>query len=169
VSREILAADWVHPSVRDTIIEYLMTHDSYRERFLATAQASGAVMALSTAGGARGNLDRPLLRNIEDWNALNGTVKRIGSSGNFREQFVMLQGIQEAIRTSKSERDEYDLIRTLAIAILHAIHASWGTQTKGVTVRALRIFYELSVQVDFLVPSTAAALGGLACRSAGRA
>jgi hypothetical protein len=153
VSREVLAADWVHPSVRDTIIEYLRTHDSYRERFLATAQASGAVMALSTAGGAHGNLDRPLLRNLEDWNALKDTIKRIGSSSDFREQYVLIQGVEEAVRSSKSEKDAYDLIRTLAIELLSAVRDSWGSPTKGVTVRALRLFYSLSVQIDYLVPS----------------
>ena len=150
---EILTVDWVHPSVRDTIIEYLMTHDSYREKFLATAKASGAVMALSTAGGTHGTLDRPLLRNGADWSALEKTAKRIGLGSDFNEQFILLQGMEEAIWSSRSKETEYRLVRALTIALLQATQSTWGEKVKGVTVRALQLYYSLSVQVDYLVAS----------------
>jgi hypothetical protein len=144
--------DWVHPSVRDTVIEYLMDHDFDRQRFLATANASGAVMALSTAGGAQGTLQRPLLRDIGDWDALSETVRRIGSGGDIAEQYVLLQGVGEALRAS--DDGEVDaLIRNLTIGFLARLRSSWDIRTEAIIIGAMRLFYDSSIRVGYLVPS----------------
>jgi acetolactate synthase small subunit len=149
----IPSVDWIHPSVRDTVIEYLMDHDFDRQRFLATARASGAVIALSTAGGSQGTLQRPLLRNDADWDALAETVLRIASSSDIVEQYVLLQGVGEALRASKDDEEVATLIRSLTVELLSGLRSSWDIRTEAITLGALRLFYDLSIRVGCLVPS----------------
>lgn len=153
VNLEPSSVDWVHPSVRDTVIEYLMDHDAYRQRFLATARASGAVIALSTAGGALGTRQRPLLRSTADWDALDETIRRIGSSTDIREQHILLQGVGEALRASKGDEVVSNLTRNLTIGLLSALRISWDSMTTAVTIEALALYYDFSVKVGYPIAS----------------
>jgi hypothetical protein len=62
--------DWVHPSWRDLVIEELAADTETRRHFLARCGVDGAAVALSEAGGAEGERERPLLREDADWDAL---------------------------------------------------------------------------------------------------
>jgi hypothetical protein len=145
--------EWVHPSVRDTVIEYLMDHDLERLRFLRTARARGVLTALSTAGGATGTLTRPLLRSQEDWQALDGTVSRIVSQSDIGEHYVLLQGLKESLRASDPLEGAAISVRKLVVTLLTALTTNWSKRTKAIDISALGLFYELSVRVDELIPS----------------
>jgi hypothetical protein len=148
-----IIVEWVHPSVRDTVIEYLMGHDSDRQRFLSTARASGAVMALSTAGGKDGALTRPLLRKAADWAALEETVQRIASSEDSLDQYILLQGVNEALRAAQNDPEVLNKIHDLATEMLCGLRSTWNSQHSTIRFGALRLFYEISVEIKELIPS----------------
>ena len=58
--------DWVHPSMRDLVIDYLAETASEREHFLSVCSATGLKLALSAAGGAEGTRQCPLIVDIKD-------------------------------------------------------------------------------------------------------
>jgi hypothetical protein len=147
--------DWVHPSVRDTVVEYLMEHDSSRQQFLRSANAAGALTALSTAGGAYGTLVRPLLKVPGDWNALNEAISKIAYGSDTDEHRRLLQGIIEAARVAAADQDAFAEIRNLAVGLLLALQTNWSRRSEGVSPTLLRLFYELSIRVSELVPSPA--------------
>jgi hypothetical protein len=65
-----MRVSWVHPSWRDLVIESLAADAAERRRFLSCCGVDGAALALSEAGGASGERERPLLRDDADWDAL---------------------------------------------------------------------------------------------------
>jgi hypothetical protein len=145
--------DWVHPSVRDTVIEYLMEHDAERQQFLRTANASGTLTALSTAGGAQGTLVRPLLRSEADWSALQETVVRISSEVNLAEHQRLLRGLIEAARSAESNEEARFAVLGVATSLLEVLSQIWSDVAGGLDPSSLNLFYELSVSVGALVPS----------------
>jgi hypothetical protein len=67
----------VHPSWRDLVIGALAADPVQRRRFLARCGVDGATLALSTAGGAAGERERPLLHEDADWDALADGLHRL--------------------------------------------------------------------------------------------
>jgi hypothetical protein len=67
----------VHPSWRDLVIGALAADAAERRRFLARCGVDGAALALSTAGGAAGERERPLLREDADFDALADGLHRL--------------------------------------------------------------------------------------------
>lgn len=67
----------MHPSWRDLVVEALAQDAGERRRFLARCGVDGAALALSTAGGAAGERERPLLREDADWDALADGLHRL--------------------------------------------------------------------------------------------
>jgi hypothetical protein len=61
---------WVHPSWRDLVIDDLAADGERRLRFLRAAGIDGIELALSTAGGARGERSLPLVVDDADWDVL---------------------------------------------------------------------------------------------------
>jgi hypothetical protein len=66
-----LGIDWVHPSWRDLVIEQLRADGDARRRFLGALGPYGALLVLSSAGGAAGERALPLLIDDADWDAFN--------------------------------------------------------------------------------------------------
>jgi hypothetical protein len=149
-----MTVDWVHPSVRDTVIEYLMDHDGDRDRFLRTASASGALLALSTAGGATGARIRPLLLTPEDWVSLSERIKVIGEDCDDVAQLVLLQGLREAlIASSGDDQDTKSKLGSLTHQFLDALYRSWNANSRPLMLGTLELFYEMSERVSVLIPS----------------
>jgi hypothetical protein len=67
-------AEWVHPSVRDLVIDHLMTDAASRQTFLGRAGIDGVMLALSSEGGATGERLFPLLQNEGDWRLVKERV-----------------------------------------------------------------------------------------------
>lgn len=59
--------NWVHPSCRDLAIEELSSNRPDRERFLSHCTDPGLLLALSLAGGDKGERALPLLQEPQDW------------------------------------------------------------------------------------------------------
>ncbi len=65
-----MRVEWVHPSWRDLVIGRLENDAQARREFINRSGVYGAVLALSTAGGAAGERRLPLIGSDEDWDAL---------------------------------------------------------------------------------------------------
>jgi len=59
--------EWIHPSYRDLVIGELGDDKPMRMLFLDLMDFEGIVLAVSQAGGARGQRQLPLLRTESDW------------------------------------------------------------------------------------------------------
>jgi hypothetical protein len=147
--------DWIHPSVRDVVIEYLMNHDVERQRFLQTAAPSGLVLALSSAGGRKGERSLPFLKHDRDWDALRTRYLQLAVELGADEQLALIRGLLSPLRqpgqiVSDAERDR---MRTIAGQALEEIRRSWDTRRERVSVRTIRAYYDLSVSALIYVAS----------------
>ena len=68
------AIRWVHPSVRDLVIDFLHANDREHERFLRSGGAESITLALSVGGGVEGEREMPLLKSPDDWIAATDRV-----------------------------------------------------------------------------------------------
>ena len=76
-----LTVQWIHPSYRDLVIDELSQDQSLRLRFLQMANLEGIKLALSQAGGAKGERHLPLLKDATSRGAPSGFEKRCRRCG----------------------------------------------------------------------------------------
>jgi hypothetical protein len=57
---------WIHPSIRDLVIEFLISMKQERYNFLSVCQLSGTSLALSIGGGSEGRRNFPLIVDSQD-------------------------------------------------------------------------------------------------------
>lgn len=74
---EASAVTWVHPSWRDLVIEQLADDAPRRQRFLRECSIEGLLLAVSTAGGASGERESPMLRDDADWDTLSDRLASV--------------------------------------------------------------------------------------------
>lgn len=147
--------DWIHPSVRDVVIEYLMNHDVERQRFLKTADSPGLVLALSSAGGREGERSLPFLRNDRDWDVLQQRYRELACELGSDEQLALMRGLlSPLLQPGNTIRDaDQRRIRTIAAQALEEIRSSWDARSDPLRVRTLEAYYELSVSARIYVQS----------------
>jgi hypothetical protein len=134
---------WVHPSWRDLVIDELATDPEGRRHFLAAAGLDGVVLALSTAGGARGERLLPLLVADADWDVLADRVHALAAELDPRGHARLLDALAAAIRAT-DDRDRERHVEVVAIAeqALTRATALWGTREHDVDL--LRSWYALA-------------------------
>jgi hypothetical protein len=71
------AADWLHPSWRDLMIERLASKAADRRDFLRLCGVDGLFLALSVEGGAVGQRNFPLLPGVEELAIVREQIPRI--------------------------------------------------------------------------------------------
>ncbi|MDQ6778346.1 MAG: hypothetical protein M3071_19480 [Actinomycetota bacterium] len=92
---------WVHPSWRDLVIEHLSSDAEARVHFLRHCAVHGALLALSSAGGARGRRRLPLLKRDADWDALTDRLYELAPD---LEQAELI-GVLDALRSARAGRE----------------------------------------------------------------
>jgi hypothetical protein len=146
--------EWIHPSVRDVAIEYLMAHDRDRQRFLRMATPSGFILAVSSAGGASGERTLPLAITRADWEALSARAREILSAESSATQLGLLQALLVALQESKGAPKEIrEHLEALGTQALGSVYARWEPAGVEVAPPLLGTYYELSVAVRQLAPS----------------
>jgi hypothetical protein len=88
---------WVHPSWRDLVIERLADDPGARRGFLERCALPGALLALSTSGGAGGERALPLLLSDADWDALDATVHRLALELDQHDLAVLAGALADAL------------------------------------------------------------------------
>jgi hypothetical protein len=88
----------MHPSWRDLVIEHLVSDDTARTSFLRHCGLQGFLLAMSSAGGATGQRQRPLLRTSSDWEEVRLAARRIISTER-NALHSILPMLHESLRT----------------------------------------------------------------------
>jgi hypothetical protein len=136
--------DWIHPSVRDVVILYLMSHEQDRINFLSAASTSAVVLALSTAGGREGTTSFPLADTAGDWETLEARVRKLIRSRTSQHRTHLLEGVLAALETRGPGSERQDRLRDLATSLLEELDKTWQENDEVISVRALNAFYRLS-------------------------
>jgi len=138
----------VHPSWRDLVIDDLAADADARRRFLAAAGLDGALLALSTAGGAHGERLLPLLVADADWDALGDRVHALAAELDPRGHARLLDAMAAAIAATDG-RDPVRHLEVLALAeqALGRATALWSGSAHALDVDLLRSWYALAARV----------------------
>jgi hypothetical protein len=137
----------MHPSWRDLVIDRLTAHQPSRRKFLERTGISGFLLALSSAGGATGGRELPLLRNEEDWRALSAAIPRVLRSERFAVWRV-LTSLQSALLGSTDARPAAGAterqITNLAEKVLASLRDGWGAGENPPSAAELDLYYGVS-------------------------
>src|SRR5581483_7282414 len=99
---------WVHPSWRDLVIDELAADLDARQRFLSRSSIDGVLLGISTAGGAAGARDLPLLREDADWDVLADRLSVLVPELDDPDLARLLTSLDTAARRIVSTRSHYD-------------------------------------------------------------
>lgn len=150
----ITAINWVHPSVRDLVIEHLSQHDAARVRFLETAGVAGMLLAVSTAGGATGERRYPLLSNPNDSELLRRRVVILVAQEERHGQLALLRGLMAAlIEEAAGDPTMFANLRKVAESALSAIRTSLDLNAVRIDAAFLGAYYTVSTAARVLAPS----------------
>src|SRR6185503_19145436 len=103
---------------RDLMIEHLAADPEQRRAFLAACELPGVELALSTAGGVRGERSLPLLIDDEDWDALGDTVHRLCRDAPQSEVERLLGALDNALNTVPETHEELLAIAEMALGTI---------------------------------------------------
>ena len=140
---------WVHPSWRDLVIDDLAADADARRRFLGAAGLDGMLLALSTAGGARGERLLPLLVADADWDALAERVHVLAPELDARGHARLLDALAAATAATAA-RDPARHREVVAIAeqALARAVALWNRGGRELDVDLLRSWYALAARIE---------------------
>ena len=147
--------EWMHPSWRDLVIDHLASNDHARQSFLRRCGLHGFVLALSSAGGATGERNTPLLVRDEDWDSLTLAVLRVIESDPCAAGTV-LATIHEALQTVRkgdgaSKNRPVPKLIELAETTLNHLRENWSQN--GVNRPAvLDLYFLVSEMLPRLLP-----------------
>jgi hypothetical protein len=145
------ALAWVHPSVHDTVIEYLTEHDSLRQRFLRSATLGGVLLALRTRERGAASMPWRLLRTPADWAALEEAVRSVAAAGDLSDHQLLLRGVNEALDGCSDDARVRADVTSVAHTLLDGLAQNWRGEPAGLTASLLEAFYGLSIRTRHLV------------------
>jgi hypothetical protein len=146
--------DWMHPSMRDLLITYLMTNVGERRSFLRQCGVDGLELALSAAGGAEGERRFPLLRDVEDWELFEDRLPGLIAAGDERGRRRLLATLAEALATSSVADDKAEDKRLLRLSrnALAGVRDTIAGDHSAVSIPLLTEYVRLSLAMDPLPP-----------------
>ena len=149
-SQKITTIDWIHPSVRDLVIEQLSNSSSAREAFLETVSIPGIKLAISDTGGAEGDRYLPLLQADSDWDILEKRclflISESTQPSSLRE---ILLAFASALPEAQSEDIRLKLASTLR-AIMEGLYRKLAGES--IDLELLKAFSHCSTSFDPLFP-----------------
>lgn len=136
---------WVHPSWRDLVIEHVAGDRAAREGFLSRCGIDGALLAVSTRGGAGGGRRLPLLHSSADWDALHDRVREHldDRSGAAR----ILASLRAAARERRLPLEERVELQTLSRAVLEELRDRWDRAREPLEAGLLEDWMTLATRV----------------------
>jgi hypothetical protein len=138
-----MRVEWVHPSWRDLVIDHLADDPAARSQFLSGCGAHGALLALSSGGGNRGNRELPLLTGDADWDALTDRIYRLAPDLDTRELFAVLDSISHAITVLDRGAARLEA-EALARTVLTRIASHWDATNAPIALPALEAWLALA-------------------------
>ncbi len=149
--------DWMHPSWRDLIIEYLGSNADARSDFLARCAPPGVLLALSTGGGSEGKRAFPLAQHQQDWERICEAIQRTLNAADQHSAMKVLIALADgfAPETAKAAQPPPapDDVVKISQTALDTCHAKWSVGGVVLDTEALRSYYRLSAAHAPLVGS----------------
>jgi hypothetical protein len=141
--------DWIHPTVRDLVVEHLSCDDEARNIFLANCSTTGIALAMSIGGGHMGRREMPLLTDERDWTSLCDNVKKNIVSYSEAE-FTRILEIAKSLAKSTTDNSGQKYIKLL----LECCRICWSEKDspREMELGDLERYYALSVVVEPLPP-----------------
>lgn len=150
-----MRAEWVHPSIRDLVIDHVAASPALRREFLQAAGVDGVKLALSRGGGELGEREMPLLQTPDDWAALAERLVALLSSGSVREVRVLLaelDGLGEAVAEETTEPVIRQEAENLLGTALSALKVSWDASAAPISIGDLETYCRVSRVASPLPP-----------------
>jgi hypothetical protein len=149
--------EWMHPSWRDLVIERLSADPEARKSFLTKCGMNGLILALSGAGGPKGDRQAPLAATPEDWRALGGTAERLIFAGTSYDTWRLLASVLETVRRQTEDKGGLPIIARGAEAefvrkALHACAEKWKSDGSGALTSAVNLYLAISEHLSPLPP-----------------
>jgi hypothetical protein len=148
-----VSIEWVHPSVRDVVIEHLGRDPAARRAFLSRAGLDGLMLALSSEGGSEGERLFPLLLESDDWaqaiERLADLPANLTSKGDLPRLASLFADTARLAGDPEGASHEAEL-KALTKGGLEALAAEWDRRGEPLTNPELRSFYTASA--GFLPP-----------------
>ncbi len=139
---------WVHPSMRDLVIGYLVSNKNSRFDFLSKCSIGGISLSLSIGGGSEGTRTFPLVIDSEDKEVLQKRIKDIILNVNPKELTTLLENIFEATSKSK-ELEDIEMIKFLNDIFEIAIDSlllRWANNEELIEIKLLDLYYKMAKQ-----------------------
>jgi len=137
---------WVHPSMRDLVITYLVNNKNGRLDFLSKCSIGGISLGLSIGGGSEGTRIFPLVIDSEDQLIIRKRIKELIYNINIKELAKLLGTINEA-KTKSSELENIEIISFIneiyEIAIDEVI-LRWQDKNEIIEVNLLNLYYKMA-------------------------
>jgi hypothetical protein len=149
--------DWMHPSWRDLLIEHLASAAKPRQEFLAKCGIEGFSLAVSSAGGATGQRQAPLIKTDEDLQAAATAAFRLITTTRRFEVWRILTSVLEFVRRTKSEDNPVPGATTSALSdfitkVLAACRKRWEENDGVADASDVGAYYTISEYVSPLPP-----------------
>jgi hypothetical protein len=149
---------WMHPSIRDLLIDELITNAETRRSFLDNCSLGGIELALSVSGGKEGERIYPLLRTTDDWAMLQNRICEFVRIAENSELHSLLQTLDFAVAPimatgSNPQASTPTIPPGLIGACLEACAQRWDGSKEPIPAKSLQLYYSLSLLVKPLPPS----------------
>lgn len=141
-----MRVEWVHPSWRDLVIGRLKNDAQARREFINRSGVYGALLALSTAGGAAGERRLPLIGSDEDWDALTDRLYELIPELEPPELVTVLTAVSETI-DDLGRTEAVGEARALARAALSRAATMWDDSSSPIPLVALDAWVALASRV----------------------
>ena len=138
---------WVHPSWRDLVIEEIARDPESRRRFLQRCSLEGLLLALSTAGGAGGGRQLPLLVDDADWDVVTDRMVALVRSLDDHALFRLLAALDEAAAVATDERLRREVL-AVATTVLQMVRRIWDAGGGAVPTTLLAQWLDLAARLD---------------------
>jgi hypothetical protein len=153
----LISFDWMHPSWRDMVIDFLVDHKETRENFLEKAGVNGLALAISTGGGKLGHRKFPLLIEPTDWAIYTESMSRMIESATIVDTRNLLTAVLNALRI-ENNADTQPIVarpplRDVAERSLTACRTKWSNSGWTILAPDLAAYYEISEFLRPLPPS----------------
>ena len=152
---------WVHPTWRDLVIERLSEDAELRHRFVTRCGPHGIVLALSTAGGAEGARQLPLIGCDDDWDAVGDRIYALIPELEHGQLAAVLHAVGRAVREVAATPASAGEARALARITLERAASAWQTAAAPVSLDCVEAWLVLAtllggtVRPRFLAPTWA--------------
>ena len=143
-----LTVQWIHPSYRDLVIDELSQDQSLRLRFLQMANLEGIKLALSQAGGAKGERHLPLLKDATSWAAIRSRCVELVKVSTPDKIASLLRVLRSAVVDAGP--DPKEMICRIISDCCEQARAKWDQQKTLLTEAQLHEFFDASILSDTL-------------------